>query len=274
MTRLTLSLALSLPLLAQPKAPGFLQPVEAHPGWYAVDGRVTPLIGAAADPALLSWPDQRVRDFLDTVARSGGNLIAVTAPADLPPEEATETDPWLRLQRLVQWTALRRIVLAIDCESRPEPVQARVRQLAAEAGHVLLSPAPARAPTVEAFWRALLNGSPLTAFDTWNFEARNSVRAARMISSFTPVWQYRPNDALLLDRTSAPAYAAAKDEESYLVYLPKGGTITLAATDIPHAIVWICLDTAEIEGHARPTPGGLIPLAAPDSRHWLALVSK
>jgi hypothetical protein len=273
MTRLALIVLSCLPLLAQPR-PGFLQPVEAHPGWYAIDGRVTPLIGAAADPALLSWPDQRVRDFLDTVARSGGNLIAVTPPAEPPAAEAAETDPWLRFQRLLNWTSQRRIVLAVSAASRPEPVQAKVRELAAAAAHVLLTPSPVHAPTVEAFWRALLSGSSVIAFNTWTFEARNSVRAARMISSFTPVWQYRPNDELLLDRNSAPAYASAKAEESYLVYLPKGGTVTLAAADMPHAIVWICLDTAEIEGHARPTPGGLIPLAAPDSRHWLALVSK
>lgn len=277
MRRFAALLLLTLPLFAQPQPqrPAFLQRIDNAPGWYAVDGRILPLVGAVADRALLTWPDQRVRDFLDTVARSAGNLLVVAPPAQLPAAEPTEADPWLRFQRLLDWTAQRRIAVSLQTSGRPEPVIARARELAVNRPHVLLDDAPPkRAATVEAFWRALLEGSPQIAFETWNFEARSSVRAARMIGSFTPVWEYKPNDALLLDRTSAPAYAAARGEDSYLVYLPKGGTISLAAADVPHAIVWICLDTAELEGHARPTAGGIIQLAAPDSRHWLALVSK
>jgi hypothetical protein len=216
-----------------------------------------------------------VRDFLDLVARSGGNLLVLTPPAELPAPEPTVTDPWLRLQRVLQWTGQRRIAVAWRSEGLAEAVLDKVRELSGQHTHVI-TPAkpPVVAPAVEPFWRALLEGAPVAAVSVWSMEGRSAVRAARMMGSFTPLWEYRPDDSLLLDRTSAPAYAAAKGQDSYLVYLPKGGTVSLAAAESPHAIVWICLENAELEGHARPTAGGIIPLAAPDSRHWLALVSK
>lgn len=275
MTTWLLLLLASGSLLAQPAPPmgPRVQALDQYPGWVAVDSRITPLIGAVAESSLFQWPAPRVHDFLNLIVRSGGNLLL----APLPAPESAQPDPWLSLHNLLEWTAQRRIVLFLDSDGRPESLQDKARQMAAAFPHVLFAGAakgaPVRASSVEAFWRALLSGAPRVALDLWTAETRNTLRAARMISSFTPIWEYTANDAVLLDR-SVPAYAAARREESYLVYLPKGGSVSLAASEFPHAVVWICLDTAELEGHARPVAGGIIPLTAPDSRHWLALISR
>jgi hypothetical protein len=130
---------------------------------------------------------------------------------------------------------------------------------------------------IDHFWHWLLAGTPSVVFDAPSgglpAGGAATLRTARMIGAFTPLWEYVPRDDLLLEAPETGAFAASRRAESYLVYLPQGGEVALAAADTPHAVVWISVDTAEVEGHAIPVDGGIIPLRAPDQRRWLALVS-
>lgn len=250
--------------------PAWAQRVEpaASDGWWRMDGRVALLAGTVPSDDPLNWPDDRVQAYMNSLLRASASLTGLVVKP--------EADP-ARLESFLTAAAQRRIAVALTLPPEPSvEIQAVVRKF----GNVL---DPSRQPpaivsgedVTGQFWQAVLSGrSALLMATEFKPLVSASLRVARMISAWTPLQEYAPANDLLLDRTSTPAFASARGDRSYLVYLPKGGSVSLATTDAPHAIVWICIDTSEVEGHAIPVAGGIVPLSAPDSRAWLAIVSK
>jgi hypothetical protein len=132
---------------------------------------------------------------------------------------------------------------------------------------------------IERFWRNLLAGCASSRFHRpesglgLNHKAQAAIRSARAVESLVRFWELAPASDLLSGRRPNTAYAAARPDEAYVVYLPSGGGIGLDVPAGSHAITWIDCE----KGERGPTVAGIrragsVELTAPGSGNWLAVV--
>ena len=133
---------------------------------------------------------------------------------------------------------------------------------------------------VERFWRNLIAGSAAVRFHRptsgigLNDVAKACIRAARKAESRVPLWEVSAAMELLGDRESDEAYLAALPGEKYLLYFTHGGSVTLdlSGHSKPFAVRWINVSTGAWGPTARVQGGGMVMVAAPGERGWVAAI--
>ncbi|MWG36834.1 hypothetical protein [Halomarina oriensis] len=109
---------------------------------------------------------------------------------------------------------------------------------------------------VRRFWRNVLGGCAACRFHrqvaageaTWGIgsseRARRQIRSVRMVEEVVDLCRAVPRQEALLDRTADEAYCAGVPEDSYVVYLPDGGDVTLSLGEGPHDVRYLDPETA------------------------------
>jgi hypothetical protein len=106
---------------------------------------------------------------------------------------------------------------------------------------------------LERFFRHLLAGAASMRFHRpdsglgLNDKAVAAIRAARKIESKIPLWTVNAANELLSDREINEAYLAANPGKAYLLYMPRGGEVTIDLTEGPGRwkIDWVDIATGE-----------------------------
>jgi hypothetical protein len=145
---------------------------------------------------------------------------------------------------------------------------------------------------VERFWRNIIGGSASARFhrpdagNGLNDLAKASIQAARLLEQRIKFWDITPHMGLLSDRASNEAYLAAKPGESYAVYFPNGGSVSLDLTGAPgaFAITWISVAMGRIVESSQHggyrlmdkmiEGGRIVKLQAPYKGGWVAAIVK
>jgi hypothetical protein len=131
---------------------------------------------------------------------------------------------------------------------------------------------------IERFWRHILAGLASARFHRpdsglgLNDKAEAAVRSARKMESLVKAWQLSPRSELLLDRMENSAYAAAEPGKAYVVYLPAGGSVSLAVEPGKHEVKWIDVNHGDWGPSERATSNAPLRLTAPGGGHWVAVV--
>jgi hypothetical protein len=134
---------------------------------------------------------------------------------------------------------------------------------------------------IERFWRHLLAGAASMRFHRpdsglgLNDKAVAAIRAARKCESKIPLWLVHPANALLSDREANEAYLAAYAGQSYAVYFPAGGEVSVdvSAAKGPLVAHWIDIASGEwgpiqdIHGQEK------ISLAPPGKGNWAVAIT-
>lgn len=133
---------------------------------------------------------------------------------------------------------------------------------------------------LERFWRHILAGFAAVRFHRpdsglgLNEKARSAIQAARKLESLIKMWELSPREDLLSEREENEAYLAGSSGKAYALYFTDGGSIRLETPPGHYAVHWISLHENGPSGHLTPESDGRMPLAAPGSGHWLAVVLK
>jgi hypothetical protein len=133
---------------------------------------------------------------------------------------------------------------------------------------------------IERFWRHILAGLASVRFHRpdsghgLNARAEASIRAARKMETLVKAWEVTPQTGLLSARDPAEAYAAADLGKRYIVYLPKGGAVRLAAVAGAYELIWINVDSGEWGPSARVSAQGPLELTAPGTGNWIAVLKR
>ncbi len=103
--------------------------------------------------------------------------------------------------------------------------------------------------------------------------AQRHIRGMRMLTDAMTVFTCEPRNDLLSEREDNEAYCLADPGRQYAVYFPDGGEVSLNVSEIdgPLTVRWLDISkSAWLE--AERVSGEMLPLKAPGSGHWAALV--
>lgn len=133
---------------------------------------------------------------------------------------------------------------------------------------------------VERFWRNILAGSAGVRFhrpnsgNGLNDRAKASIKAAGLLESVIPLWDVKPQMALLTDRQPNEAYLAAKPGELYALYFTYGGSVNLdlSAASGTFRLRWISGTEGEWGKEAKLVGGSPVKITAPFKGGWVAAI--
>jgi hypothetical protein len=174
-------------------------------------------------------------------------------------------DHWRRLRWVVEQVA-----------RHPRPVNHTKIYSAGETGFGSGTPQDG----LERFWRNLLGGSAACRFHRptsgigLNETAQACIRAARIAEGMVPFWKLKPRMDLLRHRAENSAYLATAPGRAYVVFLCRGGKVTLDLSEARTALSldWIEIGTGCVRQHAPVDGGSIVRLAAPDEAPWVAVI--
>lgn len=137
---------------------------------------------------------------------------------------------------------------------------------------------------VERFWRGLLGGAASIRFHRppsgigLNELARANLRSARLLLAEFDLIRATPDaeSALLTERSEQEAYLSYIPGRQYALYFPDGGGVRLDLREHGQEfhLRWLEVLTNQWQEAPPVKGGGLIPLRAPGSGHWVALLSR
>ncbi|MFQ6131758.1 MAG: hypothetical protein ACE5R4_06955 [Armatimonadota bacterium] len=105
--------------------------------------------------------------------------------------------------------------------------------------------------------------------------AQQAIRAARSFTNAFDIFSCEPRPDLLSDREDNEAYCLADPPETYALYLPQGGEVTLEVgeTDQRRVLRWFDPTTASFREAQELGPEATTLLRSPDTKQtWLVLV--
>jgi hypothetical protein len=135
---------------------------------------------------------------------------------------------------------------------------------------------------IERFCRSILAGCAVVRHhrppygNGLNSKAKASIKAIRKVESIVKFWDIDFRNDLLSGRESNEAYLAAKPGESYVLYFPKGGNVTLLLPDNneTYSQSWINVDTGEWSKSAKVTGSNEIEIETPGYKGWFVVLKK
>ena len=135
------------------------------------------------------------------------------------------------------------------------------------------------------FWRNIFAGAASARFHRegpsenffgigLNELAQTHIRSARMLSEMVSIFDARPDNTILGDRSADQAYCLASGGKEYALYFPAGGEVTVDLGSMQGGIEIIWLDILNSRWlDAEPSKGGeQIRLSAPGSGQWAAVI--
>jgi hypothetical protein len=140
---------------------------------------------------------------------------------------------------------------------------------------------------IDRFWRALLAGCASARFHRppaglgLSTTAQAHIRSARWVSEVYDFFASEPDPSRLLVDGPEEAYAASIPGSAVLLYLPRGGTVRLATTDLPRDLIvrWLEPDEPEWRSEQRLTVAEALSgteasctVEAPHSGRWVGIV--
>lgn len=137
---------------------------------------------------------------------------------------------------------------------------------------------------IERFWRHLLAGAASIRFHRpdsglgINDKAVACIKAARLLESIVPLWSVNPAMELLGDREENEAFCAAGSRENgpWILYFPKGGTVTLLSPNVKAqaSIQWIDIDQAVMMNADGIELKSTTSISALSAKNWVAVILK
>lgn len=136
---------------------------------------------------------------------------------------------------------------------------------------------------VRRFWRSIIGGAASIRFHRppyglgLNEKAQKHVKSARMLLEHIDIFRSKPdrNHSLISDRGSDEAYLTSINNESYAVYLPYGGTVTLDLSRISGSfeLKWLDILGNRWVNKTTVRAGSKIQLKSPQSGNpFVALI--
>ena len=167
-----------------------------------------------------------------------------------------------------QWTKILEVQAAMKDQPRPINVDKIICVIDEELDYY----------SQRKFWRGLFVGLAAIRFHRppagagLDDMAKASLRAARLLESRMKVWKLEPQLVLLGERDEDEAYLRAEMGEKYAIYFPDGGEVQLDLRDAPGSFDgrWIDLDAGEWGESFALDGGGLVSIATPNNRGWVA----
>jgi len=135
---------------------------------------------------------------------------------------------------------------------------------------------------IERFWRNLLGGSASSRFHRPNSGiginevAQACIGSVRKVEELVRFWEIEAHMELLGERAENEAYLAANPGTAYVLFLCKGGAVTLDLTGLAGAFAgrWIDVSTGEWGAQFELTGGAPCPITAPSEGTWVAVVTR
>ena len=135
---------------------------------------------------------------------------------------------------------------------------------------------------IERWWRHVIGGAASARFHRppsglgLSPLSVASVRAARRLESLVRFWEIEAANHLLSEREANEAFLAAQPGHAYALYFTNGGRVGLDLRD--HAgqfsLSWIDIRTGDWGPSSDHDGGKVVPIEAPGSGHWLAVLLK
>jgi len=138
---------------------------------------------------------------------------------------------------------------------------------------------------VERFWRNVFGGCAACRFhrqvaggdEGWGIggseRALTHVRSVRLVEELVDLWRLRPRQDLLGDVDPNEAYCVAAPGESYAVYFPEGGTVTLAVEAGSYRCRYLDAETATWEHTETVEDATEITLDRPDRNNQVVVIT-
>lgn len=138
---------------------------------------------------------------------------------------------------------------------------------------------------VQWFWRNVLGGCAACRFhrqvaegdEGWGIggseRALTHIQSVRMIEETVDLCSLTPRQDLLVDATPNEAYCAAAPDDSYVVYFPTGGEVTLRLEDESYRLRYLDTETATWGDDGTTDAGTGIRLRPPEQRNPVAVLT-
>lgn len=133
---------------------------------------------------------------------------------------------------------------------------------------------------VERFVRHILAGFAAARFHRpdsglgLNPKAQTAIRAIRKLETAIKPWELSIIDGLLANREANGPYAAGKHGSHYVVYFPRGGSVSVHSGSGSFAVRWIDLNKGEWGPETKLRAAGAVELTAPGEGNWLGVLLK
>ncbi len=132
---------------------------------------------------------------------------------------------------------------------------------------------------MERFWRNVFGGLASSRFHRpdsglgLNEKAQASLRSMKLLTQEIHVFASEPHNDLLAERQNNEAYCLAQPGQTYAVFFPHGGAVSLKTnfSSRPKTIRWLNILTHQWQG-SQSTTGDVVALTAPSKEYWVALV--
>lgn len=138
---------------------------------------------------------------------------------------------------------------------------------------------------IRRFWRNLFAGAASARFHRegpseeffgigLNEKAQAQLKSARMLFCEFDIFSSKPSKNRLSESESEEIYFLSIHGEAYAVYFPGGGSARLQPENsgIEYSVRWLNTETSRFHEPETVTERDGIPLEAPGSGHWIALV--
>lgn len=133
---------------------------------------------------------------------------------------------------------------------------------------------------LERFWRNIVGGLASARFHRpdsglgLSETAQVHLRAARLVTDAAPLFEGTPGLELLGERAPNETYLNAIPGKQYVLYFPDGGAVTLdlAAASGTFRVRWMEASTATWHPGETVSGGAVVPLRAPGTGHWVAVL--
>ncbi len=132
---------------------------------------------------------------------------------------------------------------------------------------------------MERFWRNLFGGLASSRFHRpdsglgLSQKAQASLRSMKHLREEMDFFASEPHNDLLTERQSNEAYCLAQPGQSYAVFFPNGGAVSLKtqSSGDPKTIRWLNILSHTWQG-SQSTTEDVVQLTAPSKEYWVALV--
>ncbi len=133
---------------------------------------------------------------------------------------------------------------------------------------------------MERFWRNIFGGLASSRFHRPDSglglreKAQVNIRSLRLLTDRMNVFECRPHNDLLSDRTDNEAYCLANPGAEYAVYFPNGGQVTLNAGAARGQVTvqWLDIMKSKWSEPERVEARGKLTLKCPSQDYWAVLV--
>lgn len=135
---------------------------------------------------------------------------------------------------------------------------------------------------IEAFTRNVLFGSASARFHRpasgqgLNTIAQNVIESIRSVSDSTDFFNMKPSNHLLGSREANEAFLRAKENEEYILYFPKSGSVNLRLNreQLNYRMKWLNLLTSDWMETEAISAGELLEVETPSDDHWIVWIQR